>query len=198
MESTGTPASHDQLSLQGVDHLAHVTWDPEATVSFYRDALGLPLVHAVTGTGWLSESFPDFVHFFFGLGKGNHLAFFYFFGLPQDQAPDDLMHRSRHLALRVETEEELLAWRRKLKAAGIRVTPPLAHEMIESIYFDDPNGIQLEITRPLREFGDVDARDAALTVAALTDVVRKGDPSLKATWQRKGELIAERFEKGNI
>ncbi|MFF0571192.1 VOC family protein [Streptomyces sp. NPDC004041] len=198
MESAADPASHEQLSLQGVDHLAHVTWDPDATVLFYRDALGLPLVHAVTGTGWLSESFPDFVHFFFGLGKGNHLAFFYFFGLPRDQAPDDLMHRSRHLALRVETEEELLAWRRKLKAAGIRVTPPLAHEMIESIYFDDPNGIQLEITRPLREFGDVDARDAALTVAALTDVVRKGDPSLKATWQRKGELIADRFERGNI
>ncbi|MFE3666996.1 VOC family protein [Streptomyces sp. NPDC059164] len=198
MESAAGPASHEQLSLQGVDHLAHVTWDPDATVLFYRDALGLPLVHAVTGTGWLSESFPDFVHFFFGLGKGNHLAFFYFFDLPQDQAPDDLMHRSRHLALRVETEEELLAWRRKLKAAGIRVTPPLAHEMIESIYFDDPNGIQLEITRPLREFGDVDARDAALTVAALTDVVRKGDPSLKATWQRKGELIADRFERGNI
>lgn len=198
MESTNSPAPNDHLSLQGVDHLAHVTWDPVATVSFYRDALGLPLVHAVTGTGWLSESFPDFVHFFFGLGKGNHLAFFYFFGLPPDEAPDDLMHRSRHVALHVDSEEELLAWRRKLKAAGIRVTPPLAHEMIESIYFDDPNGIQLEITRPLREFGPIDARDAELTVAALTDVVRKGEPSLQAAWQRKGELIAERYEKDNI
>jgi catechol 2,3-dioxygenase-like lactoylglutathione lyase family enzyme len=198
MDSTGTPLPHDRLPLQGVDHLAHVTWNPEATVSFYRDALGLPLVHAVTGTGWLTESFPDFVHFFFALGNGNHLAFFYFFDLPEDQAPDDLMHRSRHIALHVDTEEELLAWRHKLKAAGIRVTPPLAHEMIESIYFDDPNGIQLEITRPLREFGDIDARDAELTVAALTDVVRKGAPSLKATWQRKGELIAERHEKGTF
>ncbi len=152
----------------------------------------------MTGTGWLSESFPDFVHFFFGLGKGNHLAFFYFFGLPPDEAPGDLMHRSRHIALHVDTEEELLAWRRKLKAAGIRVTPPLAHEMIESIYFDDPNGIQLEITRPLREFGDIDARDAELTVTALTDVIRKGGPSLQAAWQRKGELIAERYERESI
>lgn len=198
MEPAGSPTPHDRLSLQGVDHLAHVTWDPEATVAFYHDALGLPLVHAVTGTGWLSENFPDFVHFFFALGKGNHLAFFYYFDLPQDQAPDDLMHVSRHIALHVDTEEELLAWRSKLKAAGIRVTPPLAHEMIESIYFDDPNGIQLEITRPLREFGDIDARDAELTVAALTDVVRKGDPSLKAIWQRKAELIAARYERDNI
>jgi catechol 2,3-dioxygenase-like lactoylglutathione lyase family enzyme len=187
--------SGELLPLHGVDHLAHVTWRPEETVAFYRDALGLPLVHAVTGTGWVSDSFPDFVHFFFALGKGNHIAFFYFFGLPEGDAPDDLMHRSRHIALHVDTREDLMAWRRRLKRVGIRVTPPLAHEMIESIYFDDPNGIQLEITRPLRNFGSTDARDAELTVTALTDVVRKGAPSLQATWQRKAELIGERYER---
>jgi len=53
------------LRLKGVDHLAWVTWKPEETVRFYRDVLGLPLVHAITATGWVSETFPDFVHFFF-------------------------------------------------------------------------------------------------------------------------------------
>jgi hypothetical protein len=69
------------------------------------------------------------------------------------------------------------------------VTPPLAHELIESIYFDDPNGIQLEITRPLRPFEALDARDAELTVQALADVVESPNPTAQALWQRKAELI---------
>ena len=87
----------------------------------------MPLVHAITATGWVTEDYPDFVHFFFDMGRGNRIAFFYFFGLPV--------------------------------------------ELIESIYFDDPNGIQLEITRPIRDMSAIDARDAELTLQALVDVV---------------------------
>jgi catechol 2,3-dioxygenase-like lactoylglutathione lyase family enzyme len=185
------------LRLKGVDHLAWVTWKPEETVRFYRDVLGLPLVHAITATGWVSETFPDFVHFFFALGKGDHLAFFYYFGLPEEEQPGDLMHRSRHLALHVDTEQELLDWRARLKAHGVRVTPPLAHELLESIYFDDPNGIQLEITRPLRPFAPIDARDAELTLRALSDVTRSGKPTVEEMWLRKGELSRAHTEEQN-
>jgi catechol 2,3-dioxygenase-like lactoylglutathione lyase family enzyme len=179
------------LQLAGVDHIAHVTWEPAATYEFYREVLQLPLVHAITATGWVSESFPDFVHFFFQLGRGNYLAFFYFFGLPREEAPGDLMHRSRHLAFHVDTEEELLAWRAHIKAQGVRVTPPLGHELLESIYFDDPNGIQLEITRPLRAFAEIDARDADLTLRALADVAATGSPTVQAMWQRKAALALD-------
>ncbi|WBO65002.1 VOC family protein [Streptomyces camelliae] len=185
------------LRLKGVDHLAWVTWKPEETVRFYRDVLGLPLVHAITATGWVSETFPDFVHFFFALGTGDHLAFFYYFGLPEEEQPGDLMHRSRHLALHVDTEQELLDWRARLKAHGVRVTPPLAHELLESIYFDDPNGIQLEITRPLRPFAPIDARDAELTLRALSDVTRNGKPTVEEMWRRKGELSRAHTEEQN-
>ncbi|MFL6000082.1 MAG: VOC family protein [Streptomyces sp.] len=185
------------LRLKGVDHLAWVTWKPEETVRFYRDVLGLPLVHAITATGWVSETFPDFVHFFFALGNGDHLAFFYYFGLPEEEQPGDLMHRSRHLALHVDTERELLDWRARLKAHGVRVTPPLAHELLESLYFDDPNGIQLEITRPLRPFAPIDARDAELTLRALSDVTRSGKPTVEEMWRRKGELSRAHTEEQN-
>lgn len=181
-------------ALKGVDHLAYVTWKPEETVHFYRDVLQLPLVHAITATGWVSESFPDFVHFFFALGKGNHLAFFYYFGLPQTSEVDDLMHRSYHLALHVDTEEELHAWRVRLKDQGIRVTHPLGHELLESIYFDDPNGIQLEIARPLRPFNKVDGRDADLTIQALAQVARAEHPTVEEMWRRKAQLVREHTE----
>ncbi|GAA3749247.1 VOC family protein [Salinactinospora qingdaonensis] len=193
MVNTDSPAP--ELEIQGFDHVVHVTWNPEETVRFYRDALELPLVHAVTGKGWVTDSFPDFVHFFFALGKGNHLAFFYFFGLTEDEPASDLMHRSRHIALHVETREELMEWRARLKKHGVRVTPPLTHELLESIYFDDPNGIQLEIARPLRSFGAPDSRDAALTLAALSDIHKKGEATLEQMWRRKAELIEQHYEE---
>ncbi|WP_406096042.1 VOC family protein [Streptomyces sp. NBC_01013] len=196
MESASPPsqARRPGLRLDGVDHLAFVTWNPRATQEFYTQALGMPLIHAITATGWVTEDYPDFVHFFFDMGRGNRIAFFYYFGLPDEEPPSDLMHRSRHVAFHVDTEEELLAWRDRLKAHGVRVTRPMGHELIESIYFDDPNGIQLEITRPLREMSAADARDAELTLAALADVSESSRPSAQALWQRKAELIRKNSE----
>ncbi|MFI2662500.1 VOC family protein [Micromonospora carbonacea] len=190
----GTPVGQPRLSLDGVDHLAYVTWKPRATLEFYTKVLGMPLVHAITANGWVTEDYPDFVHFFFDMGRGNRIAFFYYFGLPEEGPPGDLMHRSRHLAFHVDTAEELLDWRARLKAHGVRVTTPLAHELIESIYFDDPNGIQLEITRPIREMAEIDARDADLTLRALVDVADSPRPSAQALWQRKAELIRKNEE----
>ncbi|MEV0445727.1 VOC family protein [Streptomyces spectabilis] len=186
------------LRVSGVDHLAYVTWKPRATVEFYTQALGMPLVHAITANGWVTEDYPDFVHFFFDAGAGNRIAFFYYFGLPEESAPSDLMHRSRHVAFHVDSAQELHAWRAWLKASGIRVTRPLAHELIESIYFDDPNGIQLEITRPLRAMSDIDARDAELTVRALADVAETPQPSVESLWRRKAELIRRGTEGAGL
>ncbi|GAA2514146.1 VOC family protein [Winogradskya humida] len=192
-----TPSGAPRLQLDGVDHLAFVTWKPRATLEFYTEVLGMPLVHAITANGWVTEDYPDFVHFFFDMGRGNRIAFFYYFDLPEEGPPSDLMHRSRHLAFHVDTDQELLTWRARLKAHGVRVTTPLAHELIESIYFDDPNGIQLEITRPMREMSEIDARDADLTLRALVDVADSPRPSAEALWQRKAELIRKDEEVEN-
>jgi catechol 2,3-dioxygenase-like lactoylglutathione lyase family enzyme len=192
--SERTTAGPPRLRLDGVDHLAFVTWDPRATYEFYTQVLDMPLVHAITATGWVTEDYPDFVHFFFDMGRGNRIAFFYYFGLAEEEPPGDLMHRSRHLAFHVDTEDELVAWRARLKAHGVRVTTPLAHELIESIYFDDPNGIQLEITRPIRDMSGIDARDAELTLRSLIDVAGSPRPTAEALWQRKAELIRKNAE----
>ena len=108
-------------ALGGVHHIAQVTSCPEETLRFYRDALGFPLLHTVSATGWLSNDYPDFIHFFFGLGKGCHLAFFYFFSDPDDKPPSALIRQSKHIAFAVDTEEELCNWRERLKSHGIQV-----------------------------------------------------------------------------
>ena len=71
----------------------------------------------------------------------------------------------------------------------MRVTPPLPHELIESIYFDDPNGIQLEITRPLRTMSDTRraGRGVDAARASPTSPSRPAPPH-RPLWQRKAEL----------
>jgi catechol 2,3-dioxygenase-like lactoylglutathione lyase family enzyme len=197
MEAAHKKGNGMDLTLSGVHHIAYVTDRPGKTLTFYRDIIGLPLVHTVSATGWISDGFPDFIHFFFNLGKGTHLAFFYFFGTAPPAAPPELERRARHIAFDVQTEEQMHMWRDRLKAHGVPVTRPLAHELVESIYFDDPNGIQLEICRSLRPFGPTDARDAELTLDALLATLESGDPSLRAVWRAKAGALQTRLAGRN-
>ena len=190
------------LSLEGVHHTARPTWKLRETVTFYRDVLGLPLVHCVSARGWGPPNHPDFIHFFFDSGRGSTIAFFYYLGTQQ---PDALVHRpeydhdATHTAWRVETREALTAWRARLEAHGVPILYQIEHEVIESLYFRDPNGYYLEITRPLRDFVPVDREDAALTLEAameVEDLRRKGQSAetIAAVWQAKGRRVMHLLE----
>src|SRR5213080_4427098 len=76
--------------LHGVDHTAHPTWKLKETVEFYRDVMGLPLVHAISARGWGPATHPDFLHFLFDSGNGSTIAFFYYLG---SEAPEGLKDR---------------------------------------------------------------------------------------------------------
>jgi catechol 2,3-dioxygenase-like lactoylglutathione lyase family enzyme len=192
----------------GVDHVAYPTFDPAATVKFYRDVLGFPVVHSICAAGWGPENHPDFIHFFFDIGKGDRIAFFYYFGLDpfpggskgdvyarfDDEVPSFFV-RSRHLAIHVESEEALLEYRRRLDASAWPVTQQIQHETIESIYTTDPNGYMFEITRALRPVMPQEDLDANLTIDALLDVVANPAPSMAMLLTRKAELIIERAEE---
>ena len=190
------------LRLHGVHHSARATWKLRETVTFYRDVLGLPLVHCVSARGWGPSNHPDFVHFFFDSGRDSTIAFFYYLGTQQ---PDALVHRpeydhdATHTAWRVETREELMAWRARLEAHGVPILYQIEHEVIESLYFRDPNGYYLEITRPLRAFVPVDHEDATLTLEAameVEDLKRKGqsEETIAAVWQAKGRRVMRLLE----
>lgn len=193
----------DTLKLNGVHHTARPTWKLKETVEFYRDVLGLPLVHSVSARGWGREEHPDFLHFFFDSGVGSTIAFFYYLGHRQ---PEHLVHRPAfdndaiHTAWRVETEEELLAWRARLESRNVPIIFQIEHEVVESIYFRDPNGYFLEIGRPLREFVALDAADAELTLQAAIEAEerarREGGEltDIETAWRAKGELLARRVK----
>ena len=117
---------------------------------------------AITARGWGQVGHPDFLHFFFESGKGSTIAFFYYIGTscPDNMEPhDDYLGRSPHTAWQVDTIEELNAWRRRLEARGVEVSPDTQHEVITSIYFFDPNGYMLEITVQTRAIVKEDASE---------------------------------------
>ncbi|MBC2640682.1 MULTISPECIES: VOC family protein [unclassified Rhodococcus (in: high G+C Gram-positive bacteria)] len=197
-----------QHTVKGVDHVAYPTFDPAATVKFYRDVLGFPVVHSICAAGWGPEKHPDFIHFFFDIGNDDRLAFFYYFGLePFDGGPQGDSYsrfaedipiffiRSRHLAIHVDSEDHLMEYRRRLDGSQWPVEMQIQHETIESIYTHDPNGYMIEITRALRPVTPQEDLDANLTIDALVDVVSGPDPSMAALLSRKAELIVERAEQ---
>jgi catechol 2,3-dioxygenase-like lactoylglutathione lyase family enzyme len=184
--------------MRGVDHVAYPTWKFEETVHFYRDVLGFPLQHCILAPGWGNEPHPDFAHFFFDIGAGGRIAFFYYFNTEpyvDKNIPDRIM-RARHLALLVDTEEELDGYQRRLEENGFPLRFRIAHELIESIYVWDPNGYAIEISRPLRELTDTDAVDTELSIQAMIDVTNGPEPSLAKVWERKAELLSERLAVG--
>lgn len=177
------------------------------TVRFYNEILGFPVVHSVCAVGWGPEDHPDFVHFFFDIGGGDRIAFFYYFGLEPlgpETGRDAYSHHgpevpkffrdSRHLAMHVPSVDALEEYQRRLTDSGWGVEMRVQHETIESIYTHDPNGYLVEFTCPMRDLSEADDRDAALTVRALVDVVRSGDPNMAKLWARKAELIVAAAE----
>jgi catechol 2,3-dioxygenase-like lactoylglutathione lyase family enzyme len=191
--------STERLSLRGVHHTAFPTWKPKSTVEFYRDALGLPVRHAITAKGWgrRTEQHPDFLHFFFDTGDDNMLAFFYYIGTQPHPALAELrgyLALSRHTAWAVKDVDELQRWRDRIARSGVRVSAEIEHEILHSIYFRDPNGYDMEITCQIRALGSRDTRDAELSVRAMVDVFgddNAGNATIHDFWQRKGEIVAQ-------
>ena len=196
MSTKGELAGMPTLTLNGVDHTARPTWKLRETVEFYRDKLGLPLVHAITAQGWgrAKERHADFIHFFFEAGKGATIAFFYYIGTeqpPELAVPRGYMGMANHTAWRVDTVEDLLAWQRRLEVAGVQVSQFIKHEILESIYFRDPNFYPLEITRPLRAVEHLDNVDAELTIAAALELADSGGwTNIEQLWRLKAKHVA--------
>lgn len=147
-ESTGHPPAdqhHDREEVprwRGINHLALITDDMDATVRFYDGVLGARLVADLGNR--------SFRHYFFEFGAGNTVAFFEYQGVELETfakpagVPDPRAVQFDHLSFNLPDETALLALRDRLKAAGCEVTDLVDHGFLRSIYFTDPNGIALE------------------------------------------------------
>lgn len=127
---------------RGINHLALVTTDMDATVRFWHGVLGARLV-AHLGTS-------SFRHYFFEFGPQQTVAFFEYVGVPLERfqvpagVPDRRKPQFDHLSFNLPDENALHELRNRLKACGSEVTDVVDHGFMHSVYFNDPNGIALE------------------------------------------------------
>jgi catechol 2,3-dioxygenase-like lactoylglutathione lyase family enzyme len=137
---------------RGVHHLALCTDDMKATIDFYVDVLGMPLVHAMKvppglGTGPGNRGNPPYEeirHYFFDMGNDSLLAFF---EIPKGKEPAgnrNAIGAMQHCAF-VVTPERFREIAERLKARGIDYIGPIPQlPGLLGLYFYDPNGIRLE------------------------------------------------------
>jgi catechol 2,3-dioxygenase-like lactoylglutathione lyase family enzyme len=125
-----------------IDHVVFPVWDAEATLSFYNDLLGLPLVQTFTGDDWGGRAWMMMI---FALAEDRELALVAMGG-PRP-APDGLPSDVHHYAFSVESQQVQDDWRRRLQAAKIDFWEE-DHGPRHSLYFADPSGVILEITTP--------------------------------------------------
>jgi len=137
---------------RGVHHLALCTEDMKATVDFYVDVLGMPLVHAMKvppglATGPQNRGNPPYEeirHYFFDMGNDSLLAFF---EIPKGAEPRgnrNAIGAMQHCAF-VVTPQRFREVQQRLERAGIDYIGPLPQlPGVVGIYIIDPNGIRLE------------------------------------------------------
>src|ERR1700761_8606444 len=65
------------FEIRGINHLALVCKDMARTVDFYTNVLGMPLIKTLDLPNGMGQ------HFFFDIGNGDSLAFFWFPGAPE-------------------------------------------------------------------------------------------------------------------
>jgi len=136
-----------QRAPDGVKHIHHHAYacrDAEETRHFYEDVLGLPLVATVVLDDPFRNDGSRYCHIFFEMSDGNALAFFEHSSLftPGDFLPRSGFHH--HVALEVDCDDAVMRFKRRLDEAGIN-NMYMDHEVFHSLYFNDPNGLNLEI-----------------------------------------------------
>jgi len=174
-----------EFELRGVNHLALVCKDMAQTVDFYSNILGMPLTKTIDLPNGMGQ------HFFFDIGNGDSLAFFWFPEAPE-AAPGvaspkhnvgegslTTAHGSmNHVAFDIPAEK-IEDYRDRLRTKGVKVTEILNHDdtprqvspkvnestFVRSIYFFDPDGILLEFAGWTRELGEGDVRHTPATAA---------------------------------
>jgi len=138
------------LHPRGVNHLALSTRDMKGQLEFWCDVMGCPLkalywMHGVENT----------FHGFIELAEDSYVAFV--------QHPDNakdiewgVTHAGnpgapvtagtmQHVAFHVDTLDDVLVMRDRIRDRGVQVLGPIDHGFIQSMYFAGPEGLSLEI-----------------------------------------------------
>jgi len=134
------------IKVDRIHHVAYRCIDAKETAQWYKDKLNMDLVLSIAENEVPSTKEPDpYMHIFLDAGNENVLAFFEIPNSPDMGRDENTPVWVQHLALRVNSVEDLLAAKADLESKGVDVLGPTDHTIFKSIYFFDPNGHRLEL-----------------------------------------------------
>jgi catechol 2,3-dioxygenase-like lactoylglutathione lyase family enzyme len=148
---------------RGFSHIGLSTLDLDATREFYEGVLKFKAVRCDVLK--IKEG-GQVRHIFFDTGRDQLLAFMEARGVPGVAAQYDaginrglgVPNAFYHFAFEAGSEAALAEKRNELIARGVEVTDVVDHDWAKSIYFKDPNGLQLEFCCFTRNLNADDAR----------------------------------------
>ncbi len=181
----------------GVHHLAISTADIKAQLAFFTDVLGMELValywmHGVKGA-W------------HGFVKASDSCYIAFVEMPAiAEVPMEFGHTHagsgggvsaagtmQHVALNVDTDEQLLALRDRIRSRGVNIYGPIDHGMCKSMYFAGPENLTLEIAtsaQPIDARAWIDPEVVALANISPEELARFTRP---AAYPGHGGAVAQ-------
>jgi catechol 2,3-dioxygenase-like lactoylglutathione lyase family enzyme len=186
---TTTNKVNSKFNIRGINHIALVSSDMQRTVDFYEGVLGMPLIK----TCMLGPNGKYGQHFFFDMGGSSLAFFWFPEASPAEPGITVVSNpmgagglsltavgSMNHIALDVDFDL-LPEYREKLLAAGVNCSPIVHHNdvapstgpnalkevhesnWVSSIYFLDPDGIQVEFAGWTRLFNETDVAYEAAT-----------------------------------
>jgi glyoxylase I family protein len=167
------------MLVKSLHHVAYRCRDAKETAAFYTELLGLDYSMAYSADEVLStrEYSPHF-HLFFEMEDGSCVAFFEVPESPDMQFDPNTPGWVQHLALRVDSMEELEDAKERIAARGIEVLGPVDHGICQSIYFHDPNGHRLELAFPtVTPKMDADLRKSAKPMLEAWSKTKRAVPN---------------------
>jgi len=158
----------------GFSHVGVSTHDMDATIRFYEEVLGCERVledlTRVEEGGTLRQVYFD-------VGEGQYIVFMEPKGVPGISSDYDTGINGAlgvpggmyHIALRVSSLDELELRRKALESHGVDVSAVIDLGTAKSVFFHDPNNIQLEISCHMRPFNESDLHKESVASVALPE-----------------------------
>ena len=136
----------------GIHHIAIVSADMKAQLTFFTSVLGFPLVGLFDMHG-----VPGGRHAFLKMAEASYFSIVELDGVSDIPAQVGVTHAGtgagkcaagtvQHIAFRAPDEAGLLAMRDRIRSHGVPAIGPIGHGFCQSIYFAGPEGLTLEIS----------------------------------------------------
>ena len=136
----------------GVHHLALMTADIKTQIAFFADVLGMKL----KALYWM-HNVDGYFHAFMELNANSSVAFVFAPAVKDIPVEFGISHAGnpvkpcspgsmQHIAFSVDSDDELMEMRDRIRSRGVRVLGPLDHGFCKSIYFGGPEDLVLEVS----------------------------------------------------